>query len=137
MKKKLIGTAFCMLLIMLVIPVGVSSENPDVDFKIYAGTEGRNIGTGIGFSVLNKGTEPVEVTLSLDQEYIFYQKDLTLSFTHLVRPNDDYKKVNFGIPGFGFKRIKTSIQLDDKIIIREGIAFCNLAILDRHIQYES
>ena len=129
MKKKVIGTAFCMLLIMLVIPVGVSSENPDVDFKIYAGTEGRNIGTGIGFSVLNQRTENIEVTLSLDQEYIFYQKNLTFSYKHIIRPNDEYHKVNFGIDGYGFKRIKTSIQFEDEIIIREGIAFCNLAIL--------
>ena len=131
MKKKIIGIFVCMLLLMLVFPVGVSSENPDVDFKIFAGNNGGNIGTGIGFSVLNMGTEPVEVTLSLEQEYIFYQKDLTLSFTHKVRPNDEYKTVNFGIPGIGFKRIKTSIQFDDEIIIREGIAFFNLAILER------
>ena len=122
---------------MIINPIGSSSDDPIVDFKIYAGTEGRNIGTGIGFSVLNLGTEPIEVTLSLDQEYIFCQKNLTFSYTHIVRPNDEYKKVNFGIPGIGIKKIKTSIQLDDEIIIREGIAFCNLAILNRNIQYSS
>ena len=94
-------------------------------------TEGRNIGTGIGFSVLNKRTENIEVTLSLDQEYIFYQKNLTFSYKHIIRPNDEYENVNFGIDGYGFKRIKTSIQFEDEIIIREGIAFCNLAILKR------
>ena len=133
MKKKIVGIAFCILLLMLVNPVGSSSGNSDVYIDLFAGTEGRNIGSGIGVWIDNQRNESVIVTLSCDQEYIFYKKHLNLNFTITIKPNQ-YDNGNFGVPGWGFKRIITSVQLDDETITREGIAFCNLVIFSRNIK---
>ena len=114
-----------MLLLILLLPVGSCSSNTDVEIDLFAGTNHRNFGNGVGFQINNSGTESVTVTLSCSMDF-FYKEPDSFSFNVTVNPNDNLLG-NFGLSN-GIKRINVYAQLDDMVITRHGFSIFQFVV---------
>ena len=125
MYKKIIGIISCMLLLILILPVGISSGNTDVEIDIFSGTSHRNFGNGVGFQVYNSGDEPATVTISCSMDF-FYKEPESFSFDVTVNPNDSLLG-NFGLSN-GIKSVNVCAQLDDMVITRHGFSIFQFVV---------
>ena len=123
--KKIFGIVSCILLLILLLPIGSSSGNNNVEIDIFSGTNHRNFGNGVGFQINNSGTEPATVTLSCSMDF-FYKEPESFSFDVSVNPNDSLLG-NFGLSN-GIKRINVCAQLDDLVITRHGFSIFQFVI---------
>ena len=114
-----------MLLLTLLLPVGSSSGNTDAEIDLFAGTNHRIFGNGVGFQIYNSGTESVTVTLSCSMDF-FYKEPDSFSFDVTVNPNDSLLG-NFGLSD-GLKRINVCAQLDDMVITRHGFSIFQFVV---------
>ena len=125
MYKKIIGIVSFMLLLILLLPVVSSSGNNNVEIDIFSGTNHRNFGNGVGFQIINSGTEPATVTLSCSMDFL-YKEPESFSFDVSVNPNDSLLG-NFGLSN-GIKRINVCAQIDDMVITRHGFSIFQFVI---------
>jgi hypothetical protein len=114
-----------MLLLILVLPVVISSVNSNVEIDLFSGTNHRNFGNGIGFQIYNSGNEPATVTISCSMDF-FYKEPESFSFDVKVNPNDS-ELGNFGISS-GIKRINVCAKIDDMVITRHGFSIGQFVI---------
>ncbi len=123
--KKIIGIVSCMLLLILLLPVGSSSGNTNVEIDLFSGTNHRNFGNGIGFKIYNSGNKPATVNISCSMNFLYKEPD-SFSFDVTVDPNDS-ELGNFGISN-GIKLIDVYAQIDDMIITRHGFSIGQFVI---------
>jgi hypothetical protein len=90
MKSKIIAVSTLCMLMMLVISSASAIQTNDVEFHIYSGRNGGNVGTGVTYEANNNGEEPVNVT------FIFYpicfRSWSQLSIEREVQPHDTVKE---------------------------------------------
>ena len=123
MRKTIFGISVGILLLMLVIPAA-SYSTSNIEVEIFAGTNFKNIGTGVGFFVDNDGTQDETVTFTCDMIYNTYTKTITLDV--IVHPGEEFIG-NFGIYG-GIKRISVTAQAGDYSVTRSGYSIGQLII---------
>lgn len=105
MKRKIIVMATICLLLMLVIPLSSATQtNDQVEFHIYAGQPGGNVGIGVSYEATNNGEVPVNIS------FFFYPLCLRpwtqMAIHRVVQPQDTVKET-FYFPIFSIGLVLT------------------------------
>jgi len=138
MKGKILVIMICTLLISLALLTIIAegeiqtTYEDDVEISITAGFRGKDFGLGVCVETLNHKTENVTATFYITFDYfLINDRDFSDEWDEIIPPELPHTvhiSCSPCIPG-GIKFVSITVEVEDKIITRNGFSINNLLIL--------